>query len=98
VKRALIELVLLDEEHPEGIETEIAERELVALVVLAETAGAAGARGHVDVLVGHALRADALRLGAQEIRQVSGGEARRAALADIGQLATEKEIALGGGW
>src|SRR3712207_7825293 len=45
------------------------------------------AGGHIDVFVAHRLPADALRLAAQEIGKVPGREARRAALADVGEFA-----------
>src|SRR5215470_14007916 len=93
----LIDAVLREQEHAERLESHVAERELVALVVLAEAACPAGAGGHVDVLLRDLLGADALRLGAEEVGEVPGREARRTALADVGHLAPGEKILLGRG-
>src|SRR5215471_7829859 len=48
-RRGLVDAVLTEEKHAERIEADVAQREFVALMVLAETTRAAGARRHVDV-------------------------------------------------
>lgn len=63
-------------------------------MVLAEAARPAGAGRHIHVASGNFLRARFLRLLAQKIDQVARREARRAALADIGDRATGKKIRL----
>jgi hypothetical protein len=49
---ALIELVLRQKEHSERVQSHIAERQLVALVVLPETTGATGTGGEMYVFLG----------------------------------------------
>ncbi len=92
LQRALVHPVLVDEEHPERLEAQVPQSQLVALVILTEAARPTWASGHVDVLFGHSLIADPLALLAQEVREVPGGEARGAALSDVGQLSTQQEI------
>ncbi len=92
----LVEVVLGQEEHPEGVEARVAQRQLVALVVLAEAAGAARPGRQVDVALRHFLGADALGFAAEEVDEVARREAGRAALADVGHLAPGQEILLGG--
>ena len=95
-RRLLVELVLGEEEHAEGVEPGIAQGQLVALVILAEATGPAGAGGQIDELLVHVLGAGRLGLLLEEVDQVAGGEAGRAALADVGDLAPGEEIVLGG--
>ena len=88
----LVHLVLGHQEHAESVEAGIPERQLVALVVLAEAAGAAGARRQVDVFLRHLGGADLARFLLEEIDEVARGEAGRAALADVGDLASGQKI------
>jgi hypothetical protein len=90
--RPLVRIALVDQEHPERLQPDVPERQLVALVILAEPAGAARAGGDIDIVVDHLVGADALAFPAQEIGEVSGGEAGRAALSDIGQLAAGRQV------
>ena len=94
---ALIGLLLIDQEHAERFEPDIAQRKLVALVILAEAAGPAGTGGDIGVSVRHCPGADPFGLGAQEVGQVASGEAGRAALADIGQFAPGHQVFAGRG-
>ncbi len=80
-----------------AVEPEIAQRQLVALVILAEAAGAAGPCGHVDITIRDRLAAEALRLRVQIVGEIAGGEAGWATLPNIGKLATAHEIVFGGG-
>ncbi len=94
---ALIEAFLPEQEHTEGFQAHVLQRELVALVVLPEAAGTAGTCGDVDVLMRHLLHAERLRLLLEVVGEVAGGEAGRAALADVGHLTPGKEIRARGG-
>jgi hypothetical protein len=96
VRRPLVQPVLRQQEHPEGLEPRVPQGELVALVVLTEPAGAAGARREVDVAPGDLGRPDSPGLAAQEVDQVPGGEAGRAALPDVGHLAAGEKVLLAG--
>src|SRR5262249_43287734 len=79
-------------------EADVAQRELVALMVLAETAGTAGARRHVDVARRDFCGADLGRLAAQVIGQVAGREAGWTALADVRNFAPGEQILAGRRW
>src|SRR6185503_8778908 len=89
---ALLEPVLSEQKHAERVEAGIAQRELVALVVLTEAARATGTRGHVNVALSYLIGADVPRLAAQIVGQVAGGEARRTTLPDVGDLAAGEQI------
>src|SRR5262249_34515207 len=94
-RRVLVDAVLPEEKHAERIEADVAQRELVALMVLAERARATGARRHVDVTGRDFRGADLGGLAAQVIGQVAGGEARWTALADVGDFAPGEKILAG---
>lgn len=46
----LIRQLLIDQKHPKAFEADIAQRQLVAPVILAKPSRATGARGYVDIL------------------------------------------------
>ena len=89
---ALVEAVLRHQEQTERFESDVAQRQLVALVILAETARAAGAGGQINVAPGDFIRADVRSPGVEEGREVAGGEAGGTALTDIGELAPEVQV------
>src|SRR5262249_25228272 len=91
-RRVLVDAVLAEDKHAERVEADVSERELVALMVLAETARAAGSRGHVDVALRDFFRADLGGLLPQVIGKVAGREARRTALADVRDFAAGEQI------
>src|SRR6185295_11837725 len=91
----LIHLILGEQEHTERFQSGVAERQLIALVVLPEPAGAAGPGGEVHILIIDLLGADALGLRAEEVDEVPGCKTGRATLADVGHLATGEQIVLG---
>src|SRR5262249_60499643 len=84
------------EETPDRRGPAVGQREAVALVVVAEAAAPAGPRREVDVLLVDGVHADASRLALQEVDEVAGGEGRRAALADVRDLAAGQQIVLRG--
>ena len=94
VAHVLVQVVLGHQEHPEALEPAVAQRQLVARVVLAEAAGAARAGGEVDVLLVDRLDADLLRLFLQKVDEIAGREAGRAALTDVGGLAAGEQVFL----
>src|SRR5437868_1645120 len=65
-------------------------------MILTETAGTAGPRRQIHILLVDRLHADAPRLAFQEIDEVAGRERRGAALADVRHLAPRQEVVLGG--
>jgi hypothetical protein len=91
----LIRFALVHEEQSKGLETEVAQRQLIALVILTEPASAERAGRHVDVLVRDGLGPDAVAFRTQEVREVAGHEARRTALADVGQFPARRWVGLG---
>src|SRR6185503_8022543 len=79
-------------EQAEGVEAAVAQGQLVALVVLPETARAARPRGDVDVALRNLGGPVLPGLGLQEVDEVPGREARRTALADVGELPAGLEV------
>jgi hypothetical protein len=69
-----------------------AESQLVALVVLPKTAGAASTGRQIDVALGRFLDTVLSRLVLDEVNQVACREARGAALADVGDLPAGEKI------
>src|SRR5207237_6454457 len=61
-----------------------------------EAAGPAGAGREVDELPGDLLGAALARFLLEEVDEVAGGEAGRAALPDVGDLAAGEQVVLGG--
>ena len=96
VAHVLVQVVLGHEEHAERLQPAVTQRQLVALVILAEPAGAAGAGREVDELLADVGHAGLLGFLLQEVDQVARREAGRAALADVGDLAAGQEVVLGG--
>src|SRR5262249_51827154 len=70
VDRSLVEAVLRHEEESKGLEADVSERHLIALVILTEAAGTAGAGGKIDVTPIHFIGAERLALLPQKVRQV----------------------------
>jgi hypothetical protein len=88
----LIEIALREREHAHVLEAEIAQRQFVALVILAEAAGAAGTGGHVHIALGDRINPEPCFLRLQEVGEIAGGKARGATLPDIGKLAPGEKI------
>jgi hypothetical protein len=95
VAHVLVQVVLGHQEHPELVEPRVAQRQLVARVVLPEPTGPARAGGEVDELLVHLLDTGLLGFLLQEVDEVARGEAGRAALADVGDLAPGQQVFLG---
>ena len=96
-RRPLVHVVLGHQEHAEALQAQVLEGQLVALVVLAEAAGSARARGQVDVALRDFLGSDLARFSPQEVGQVPGHEAGGAALSDVRQLPPGQQVLLGRG-
>src|SRR6185436_15990679 len=75
----LIQLLLVQEEHAEGVQARVAQAELVTLVVLPEAAGTAGAGREVHVALDRLLGPVLLGFPADEVDEIAGGEAGGAA-------------------
>ena len=80
------------QEEPEVFQTKSIQRHGVGLVILAETARTAGARGEVDIILVGLFLAVKRDFFLQEVHQTSGGENRGTARPDIDQLFAGIEI------
>ncbi len=89
---ALIEPALGEQEHAKRLQTAVAQRELVTLMILSESARAARAGGEVHVVLGNLLGTRLLGPVAQKVGQIACREARRATLADIRERAPGEQI------